>query len=155
MKELNNFLLSRRENTSDGKLPNVKEIWRAGDLKPKLEAWNRRINRVRTTWQVRHTRKLGETLMSAQDRISIRTLALVQESRTEILDRVDSQSRANANASVVVVETIRSEATEVIKMIQQSTVRQRVRTLSMHSQVEPAGSNGQTTRVCISSGTLY
>jgi len=153
MKELNNFLLSRRENTSDGKLPSVKEIWRAGDLKPKLEAWNRRINRVRTTWQVRHTRKLGETLMSAQGRISIRTLALVQESKTEILDRVDSQSRANANASVAVVETIRSEATEVIKMIQQSTVRRRIRTLSMHSQVEPAGSNSQATRVCISSIT--
>ena len=36
---------------------------------------------------------------------------------------------------------------QVLTMLQQGPVRQRSRTLSMHSQVEPAGFNGETTRV--------
>ena len=37
---------------------------------------------------------------------------------------------------------------QVLTMLQQGTVRQRSHSLSMHSQVEPAGFNSQTTRVC-------
>jgi len=36
---------------------------------------------------------------------------------------------------------------QVLTMLQRGPVRQRSRTLSMHSQVEPAGFNSQTTRV--------
>jgi len=32
----------------------LKEIWQAGDLKPKLEAWNRDIRCVGEYWQVRN-----------------------------------------------------------------------------------------------------
>ena len=54
MKELNDFLLSSRENIGDAKLPSVNDNWRAGDLKSRLEVWNGRINRVRAPWQGRH-----------------------------------------------------------------------------------------------------
>ena len=37
---------------------------------------------------------------------------------------------------------------QVLTMLQQGPVRQRSRSLSMHSQVEPLGFNSQTTRVC-------
>src|SRR5258706_9224227 len=36
---------------------------------------------------------------------------------------------------------------QVLTMLQQGAVRQRSRSLSMHSQVEPVGFNSQTTRV--------
>jgi hypothetical protein len=52
-----------------------------------------------------------------------------------------------ANATLAVVETIRAEATEVIKVIQHTTVQTRARSLSVHSQVEPDGFNSLTTRV--------
>ena len=36
------------------KVPTLKAVWKAGDLKPKLEAWNRDISRIRAHWQVRN-----------------------------------------------------------------------------------------------------
>jgi len=49
------------------------------------------------------------------------------------------------------VDSAQTETTallqQVLTMLQQGPVRQRSRTLSMHSQVEPAGFNSQTTRV--------
>ena len=51
------------------------------------------------------------------------------------------------NATLTVVETIRAEATEVIKVIQHTTVQTRARSLSMHSQIEPDGFTSSTTRV--------
>ena len=54
-------------------------------------------------------------------------------------------------ATLVRVDSAQTETTallqQVITMLQQSPVRQRSRTLSMHSQVEPAGFNNRTTRV--------
>jgi len=41
----------------DGKpqgTPTLKAIWKAGDLKPRLETWNRNISRMRAHWQVRN-----------------------------------------------------------------------------------------------------
>jgi hypothetical protein len=63
------------------------------------------------------------------------------------MDRFDHHDRMQANATLTVVETIRAEATEVIKVIQHTTVQKRTRSLSVHSQVEPDGFRSLTTRV--------
>jgi hypothetical protein len=63
------------------------------------------------------------------------------------MDRFDHQDRMQTNTALTLVETIRVEATEVIKVIQHTTVQTRARSLSVHSQVEPDGFRSQTTRV--------
>ena len=65
-----------------------------------------------------------------------------------MLDRFDNQDRVQTSTALTLVETIRAEATEVIKVIQHTTVQTRARSLSVHSQVEPDGFASQTTRVC-------
>jgi hypothetical protein len=85
--------------------------------------------------------------MSTQERIDVRTLALLSKSTMDTMARLDHQDRTQANATLTVAETIRVEATEVIKVIQHTTVQTRTRSLSMHSQVEPDGFNSLTTRV--------
>jgi len=64
-----------------------------------------------------------------------------------VLDRLDNQDRMQTSTALTLVETIRAEATEVIKVIQHTTVQTRGRSLSMHSQVEPDGFTSLTTRV--------
>jgi hypothetical protein len=86
-------------------------------------------------------------LNGTQERIDIRTLALLSKSTTETMDRLDHQDRTQTNTALTLVETIRAEATEVIKVIQHTTVQTRARSLSVHSQVEPDGFRSQTTRV--------
>ena len=51
------------------------------------------------------------------------------------------------STALTLVETIRAEATEVIKVIQHTTVQTRARSLSVHSQVEPDGFASQPTQV--------
>jgi tetratricopeptide (TPR) repeat protein len=85
--------------------------------------------------------------MSTQDHIDVQTLALLSKSAADTTARLDHQDRTQANATLTIAETIRGEATEVIKMIQHKTVQTRTRSLSIHSQVEPAGFNSLTTRV--------
>lgn len=85
--------------------------------------------------------------MSTQERIDIRTLALLSKSTTETMDRLDHQDQMHTNATLTVVETIRAEATEVIKVIQHTAVQTRTRVLSMYSQIEPDGFRSLTTRV--------
>ena len=64
-----------------------------------------------------------------------------------MLGRLDNQDLMQANTALTLVETIRAEATEVIKVIQHTTVQTRARSLSVHSQVEPDGFTSLTTRV--------
>ena len=85
--------------------------------------------------------------MSTQERIDIRTLALLSKARTETTEWLEHQDRMQTNATLTVVETIRAEATEVIKVIQHTTVQTRARSLSIHSQIEPDGFTSSTTRV--------
>jgi len=85
--------------------------------------------------------------MSTQEHIDIRTLALLSKSTTEIMERLEHQDRMQTNATLAVVETIRAEATVIIGMIQRPAVQRRVRSLSMHSQIEPDGFTSSTTRV--------
>lgn len=74
-------------------------------------------------------------------------VALLQETKSQVLDRLDNQDRVQTNTALTLVETIRAEATEVIKVIQHTTVQTRARSLSMHSHVEPDGFTSLTTRV--------
>ena len=67
-----------------------------------------------------------------------------------ILGRMDS-AQVEKNVTLGRVESTQTEMMaaiqQVLTMVQQARVRQRSRTLSMHSQVEPVGFNSQTTRV--------
>ena len=65
-----------------------------------------------------------------------------------MLDQFENQNRIQTSTALTLAETIRAEATEVIKVIQQTTVQRRARSLSMRSQVEPDGFASQTTQVC-------
>jgi len=85
--------------------------------------------------------------MSTQERIHIRTLALLSNTAREMMERLEHQDRMQTNATLTVMETIRAEATEVIKVIQHTNVQTRTRSLSMHSQIEPDGFTSSTTRV--------
>ena len=71
-------------------------------------------------------------------------VALLQDTKSQVLDRLDNQDRAQMSMVLTLVETIPAEGTEVIDMIQHAT-QTHARSLSVHSQVEP---DGQTTRVC-------
>ena len=74
-------------------------------------------------------------------------VALLQDTRSQVLDRLDNQDRVQTNVTLTLAETIRAEATEVIKVIQHTTVQTRARSLSMPSQVEPDVFTSLTTRV--------
>ena len=74
-------------------------------------------------------------------------VALLQDTKSQVLDRLDNQDRVQTNATLTLAETIRAEATEVIKVIQHTTVQARARSLSIHSRVEPDGFTSVTTRV--------
>lgn len=52
MTDVQELLLGLTVDMSNGKLPTVKEVWRAGDLEPKLEKLNQSIKRIRSHWQV-------------------------------------------------------------------------------------------------------
>jgi len=74
-------------------------------------------------------------------------VALLQDTKSQVLDRLDNQDRVQGDATLTLVETIRAEATEVIKVIQHTTVQTRTRSLSVHPHVEPSGFTSLTTRV--------
>ena len=48
------WLVKADDGRPHRRVPTLKAVWKAGDLKPKLEAWNQDIGRVRTHWQVRN-----------------------------------------------------------------------------------------------------
>lgn len=81
--------------------------------------------------------------------MSVHTLALLHDRTSQLLDRLDHQDRTQINGLLTVVETVRSEATEVIKVIQQKNIRRHASNLSIYSQVlaEPVGINKDITRV--------
>jgi hypothetical protein len=77
----------------------------------------------------------------------MRTLALLSKSTKDTMARFDHQDRTQANATLTLAEMMQAETTEVIKVIQHTTVQARTRSLSIHSQVEPDGFKSLTTRV--------
>ena len=82
-----------------------------------------------------------------QDQVNLRTFAFLQGTRSQVLDRLDNLAQIHTNTTSALDETIRAEATEVIKVIRHMAVQTRTRSLSVHSQVEPDGFASQTTRV--------
>jgi hypothetical protein len=52
MTKLHDFLVKCKDEKPIRKLPTLKAVWEAGDLRPKLEALNRGIGRIRTHWKV-------------------------------------------------------------------------------------------------------
>ena len=146
--EYSKWLFKANDGKPHRTVPTLKAVWRAGDLKPKLEAWNRDISRIHRHWQV------GNGLLPKddrsppkQDQVNLRTFALLQGTRSQVLDRLDNLARVQTNTTSAIDETIRAEATEVIKVIQHTAVQTRTRSLSVHSQIEPDGFASQTTRV--------
>ena len=138
LRDLDEWLNSVNPNLAKKKkLPGVKELWKAGDLREKLAASNAKISSVRARWQVcggralRFRRRTAD-LHHCQARLQVCTLV----STNVILGRLDSVHTEMA-----------AQFQQMFTMLQQGQVRQRSRSLSMHSQVEPAGFNSQTTRV--------
>ena len=52
LRDLDEWLNSVNPNLRKKKLPGVKELWKAGDLREKLTASNAKISSVRARWQV-------------------------------------------------------------------------------------------------------
>ena len=83
--------------------------------------------------------------------------AAAQVSEAECADHHHVQMRlqvctlTSTNVILGRMDSAQTETTallqQVLTMLQQGPVRQRSRSLSMHSQVEPVGFNSQTTRV--------
>ena len=74
-----------------------------------------------------------------QTRLQVCTLT----STNVIIGRMDSAQARMESAQTETTALLQ----QVLTMIQQGSVRQRSRSLSIHSQVEPAGFNSETTRV--------
>jgi hypothetical protein len=52
MTKLHNFLVDCEDEKPGRKLPGLKAVWKASDLKPKLISLNRGTDRIRTQWKV-------------------------------------------------------------------------------------------------------
>ena len=82
---------------------------------------------------------------------------VAQVSEAECTDHHHGQTRlqvctlTSTNVILGRLDSVQTEMAaqfqQMLTMLQQGQVRQRSRSLSMHSQVEPAGFNSQTTRV--------
>ena len=75
---------------------------------------------------------------------------VTQISEAEYVEYHHDQMRLQV-CTLVRLDSVQTEMTaqfqQMLTMLQQGQVRQRSRSLSMHSQVEPADFNSQTTRV--------
>ena len=75
---------------------------------------------------------------------------VTQISEAECVEYDHDQMRLQV-CTLVRLDSVQTEMTaqfqQMLAMLQQGQVRQRSRSLSMHSQVEPADFNSQTTRV--------
>ena len=118
------------------KLPGVKELWKAGDLREKLTASNAKISSVRARWQVWGAALVSEADCADHHHCQVRLQVCTLISTNVVLGRLDSVQTEMA-----------AQFQQMLSMLQQGLVRQCSRSLSMHSQVEPAGFNSQTTRV--------
>jgi len=132
LRDLDEWLNSVGPNLGKKKLPGVKELWKAGDLREKLAASNAKIGSVRARWQVWGAAQVSEADCAdhhhGQTRLHLHTFVstnMILAAQTEMAARFE----------------------QMFTMLQQGQVRQRSRSLSMHSQVEPVGFNSQTTRV--------
>ena len=144
LRDLDGWLNSVHPNLGKKRLPGLKELWKSGDLREKLVAVNAKISGIRTRWQVRGTplRFLeAEFADHHHDQMRLQVSTLV--STNVVLGRLDSVH----TDTTAQFQQVPAMFQQIIAMLQQGPVRQRSRSLSIHSQVEPAGFNSQTTRV--------
>ena len=141
------FLVEGDDSRAHRRVPGLKTMWNTGDLKPKLKGWNRDVGRI-AHWQVRIV-PLPETIVDHSAVSSQRSDSCTPSGYEGAgLRPLDSQDRMQTNATLILVETIRAEATEVIQVIQHTTIQTLARSLSIYPQVEPDGLTSLTTRVC-------
>ena len=117
-----------------------------------MVASNAKISSIRTRWQVGGAQVSEVDCVDCADdhldqmRLQVCTLT----STNMILGQMDS-IQTGTNVILGRMDSAQTEMMaaiqQVLTMVQQVPVRQRSRSLSMHSQVEPVGFNNQTTRV--------
>jgi hypothetical protein len=136
LRDLDEWLKSANPNLGKQKLPGGKELWESGDLREKLAASNAKISSVRVRWQVGRGAQVSEADCATHHHGQVRLQVCTLVSTNVVLGRLDS-----------VQTEMTAQFQQMLTMLQHGPVRQRSRTLSMHSQVEPVGFNSQTTRV--------
>ena len=144
--DLDEWLNSFNPNLGKKQRPGLKELWKSGDLREKLAAVNAKISSIRARWQVRGAAQVSEADCAdnhhGQMRLQVSTLVLTNV----VLGRLDSV-HTETTAQFQQFQQVPAMFQQILAMLQQGPVRQRSRSLSVHSQVEPPGFNSQTTRV--------
>ena len=143
LRDLDEWLNSINPNLGKKKRPGLKELWKSGDLREKLAAANAKISSIRTRWQVRGAAQVSEAdfVDYHYDQMRLQVSTLI--STNVVLGRLDSVHTETSAQ----FQQVPAMFQQIIAMLQQGPVRQRSRSLSVHSQVEPAGFNSETTRV--------
>ena len=129
---LNEWLNSINPDLGKKKLPGFKELWKSGDLREKLTAANAKISSIRARWQVRGAGQVSEVDCADHHH---------GQTRLQVCTFISTNMVLSAQTEMTAMFQ------QMLTMLQQGQVRQRSRSLSMHSQVEPADFNSQTTRV--------
>ena len=141
--DLDEWLNSINPNLGKEKLPGLKGLWKSGDPREKLAAVNAKISSICARWQVGRAAQVSEADFAdhhyGQIRLQVSTLA----STNMVLGRLDSVH----TETTAQFQQFQHVFQQIVATLQQGPVRQRSRSLSMHSQVEPADFNSQTTRV--------
>ena len=146
LRDLDEWLNSINPNLGKEKRPGLKELWKAGDLREKLAAVNAKISSICTRWQVRGATQVSEADFADHHHDQMRLQVSTLISTNVVLGRLDSV-HTETTAQAQQLQQVPAMFEQILAMLQQGLVRQRSRSLSMHSQVEPAGFNSQTTRV--------
>ena len=143
LRDLDEWLNSTNPNLGKKKRPGLKELWKSGDLREKLAAVNAKISSIRTRWQVRGAAQVSEADYADHHHDQMRLQVSTLVSTNVVLGRLDSVH----TDTTAQFQQVPAMFEQILAMLQQGPVRQRSRSLSMHSQVEPANFNSQTTRV--------
>ena len=142
LRNLDKWLNSLNPDLGNKKRLGLKELWKSGDLREKLAAVNAKISSIRTRWQVRGAAQALEADYADHHHDQMRLQVSTLVSTNMVLGRLDSETTAQ-------LQQVPAMFQQILAMLQQQQgpVRQRSRSLSMHSQVEPPGFNSQTTKV--------
>lgn len=60
-------------------------------------------------------------------------MVALHDTKSQVLDRLDDQDQMQTNTAFALVETVCAEATEVIKVMQRTTVQTRARSLALRA----------------------
>ena len=143
LRDLDEWLNSINPNLGKKQRPGLKELWKSGDLREKLAVANAKICSIRTRWQVRGAAQVLEADFVDHHHNQMRLLVSTLLLMNVVLGRLDSVH----TDTTAQFQQVPAMLQQIIAMLQQGPMRQRSRSLSVHSQVEPLGFNSQTTRV--------